>query len=156
MKKLAFVTAALTALGIAGAAIGASHSEVNPAVKARQSLMQLYSFNLGTLGAMAKGEMDYNAEVAGAAAANLVALSGTDQTAMWPEGTDSGSIEGTRALPAIWENMGEFEEHSDALSQASMTMADAAGQDVDALRGAMKGVGGACGSCHEEFRKSQN
>ena len=37
-------------------------------VKARQAFMQIYSFNLGQLGAMAKGEADYDAKLANASA----------------------------------------------------------------------------------------
>ena len=45
------------------------------AIKARQSVMQLYAFNLGALGAMAKTAVPYDAEVANAHAGNLLALS---------------------------------------------------------------------------------
>jgi cytochrome c556 len=44
------------------------------AIEARQSKMTLYAFNLGLLGGMAKGDIEYDAQAAGLAAKNLAAL----------------------------------------------------------------------------------
>ena len=98
----------MAGLTMAGSAIAESHmseEDLMKAVTARQSTMKLYAFNLGTLGAMARGTIDYNAEAAEAAAGNLVKLSSMNQMAMWPAGSDMGSLEGTKALPALWEDM---------------------------------------------------
>ncbi|MWB77017.1 cytochrome c [Pseudooceanicola sp. 216_PA32_1] len=154
MKKLTLAAAALAALGIAGAAIGASHADpaVGAAIKARKATMQLYAFNLGQLGAMAKGDMEYNAAAAQAAADNLVAISGTNQMALWPEGSDNASVEGTRALPAIWEDMEGITKSAAALQTASADMAAVAGTDLASLQGAMGPLGGACGACHKAYR----
>lgn len=54
------------------------------AIKARQAMFQLYSFSAGVLGAMAKGEMDYNAELAQELADNLNAAANLGQSAFWP------------------------------------------------------------------------
>ena len=43
------------------------------AVKARQSAMTLYSFNLGLLGGMAKGDIEYDADAASAAQTSQIA-----------------------------------------------------------------------------------
>jgi len=48
------------ALGSTDVAAG----EFDKQIKARQSVMQIYSFNLGQLGAMAKGEIKYDAKLA--------------------------------------------------------------------------------------------
>ncbi len=125
----------------------------NPAVKARQSLMQLYKFNIAQLGGMAKGKIPYDAKVASVAANNLKTLATVDQAAMWPAGTDSDAMFGdTRALPAIWATYPEVEQKADALIKATEAMAAAAGTDLESLRGAMGGLGGACGGCHKKFR----
>jgi cytochrome c556 len=149
----------LAGLAIAGiaatAAIGESHADkaAMQAVKARQAVMQLYAFNLGTLGGMAKGEIDYDAEAASAAADNLAALSGMNQMAMWPEGSDSDTLgDATRALPTIWTE-GEIDEHTEALHTAAVALAETAGDGLDALRGGIGAVGKECGACHEEYRK---
>ncbi|GKY87866.1 cytochrome c-554 [Sinisalibacter aestuarii] len=127
----------------------------NPAVKARQSLMTLFAFNLGTLGAMAQGNMEYDATAAGAAANNLMALSHLDLAALWPEGTDADSIDGTRALPDLWANFPDVTTKIAALQTATTAMADAAGTDLAGLQGAMGPLGAACGACHQAYRASE-
>ncbi len=125
----------------------------NPAVKARQSLMQLYKFNIAQLGGMAKGKIPYDAKVASVAANNLKTLATVDQTAMWPAGTDNDTMFGeTRALPAIWASYPAVEENADALIKATEALAGAAGTDLASLRGAIGGVGASCGGCHKKFR----
>lgn len=152
MRKLFLATAAFATLGATTAAIGESHAEKNPAVEARQSLMHLYAFHLGPLGAMAKGEMDYDAEVASVAATNLASLAALNQMAMWPEGTDSETIEGTRALPAIWQEGSEVGKMADDLATATAALAETAGDGLDAVRAGLGPVGGACGACHKAYR----
>ena len=52
------------------------------AIKARKSVMQLYAHSLGILGAMAKGEAEYDAAQAAAAANNLKAVANLDQSSI--------------------------------------------------------------------------
>lgn len=160
MSRLFTLTlAGAAALGIAGAAISASHEDptVAAAIKARQAHMQLYGFNLGKLGAMAKQEMEYDAGVAATAAANLDAMAHLDQAGYWVEGSDNFALdEGTRALPAIWEKPEDFQAKIAALAEATSAMKDAAGTDLAALQGAMGPLGQACGGCHKPYRQSDD
>lgn len=133
-----------------GAAI--ADTAVDPAVKARQSVMTLYSNSLGQLGAMAKGDVAYDADAASAAANNLVLLTQLNQSTFWPQGTDSGAMSGTRALPALWENFPDVMAKGQALGEAALAMQAAAGTDLEALRAAMGPLGGACGGCHKAYR----
>ena len=151
-----------TIIARAGAVLAASvlasatfAQDANPAVKARQSLMQLYAYNLGTLGAMAQEKAPYDAEAAQAAAGNLATLTTLNVGSMWPAGTDASSIEGTRALPALWENMDDVGARGAALREAAAAMAAAAGTDLASLQAAMGPLGGACGGCHETYRQTQ-
>ena len=154
IKKFSIVAAGLMSVALIGAAI--AHESQNPAVKARTSIMQLYAFNIGTLGGMAKGEMEYDAETATRAANNLVVLTQIDQSAMWPAGTDNVADPSTRALPAIWENFPDVGAKGQAMVDAAAVMQAAAGQDVEALKGAMKGLGDACSACHKAYRAPKN
>ncbi len=124
----------------------------NPAVNARQAQFTLYSFNVGVLAQMAQGQMDYDAEMAQAAADNLYHLTRHDQSRLWPEGTDNESIAGTRALPAIWDDLEGFAGRYSALQDAAAAMQEAAGTDLASLQGALGGLGGTCQACHQEFR----
>ena len=70
------------------------------AIEARQALMTLRGWYAGTLFGMAKGDIEYNAEAASAAAANLKMVANADEGAMWPEGSDNTAYKGkTRAMP---------------------------------------------------------
>ncbi|MCU0910005.1 MAG: cytochrome c [Rhodobacteraceae bacterium] len=138
------------ALCLAGGAI--AQSAVDGAVKARKAHMQLYAFNLGALGAMAKGEVEYDAAAAGAAAANIAALATLDQSRYWPQGSAQGEAEGSRALPALWTSGDDVMAKAGAFREAVGALATAAGTDLASLQAAMGPVGQACGSCHESFR----
>ncbi|WP_425085770.1 c-type cytochrome [Ruegeria profundi] len=150
MKKFSIFAAGLFSVAAIGTAI--AHQSENPAVKARTSIMQLYAFNLGTLGGMAKGEVDYDAEAATRAANNLVVLTQIDQSAMWPQGSDNVSDPSSRALPAIWENFPDVGAKGQAMADAAVAMQAAAGQDVEALKAAMGDLGGSCSACHKAYR----
>lgn len=158
MKRM--IVAAMVAAGIvAGTGVAVSGEAEDKAIKARQSVMQLYSFNLGKLGAMVKGEMEYDAAQAKIAADNLVAAASIRQDAMWPEGTameDAGMEGKTWAKKAAWDTFPEVSKKHEALVAAADKMAEAAGGGVDAIKAAIGAVGASCKGCHENFRASKN
>jgi len=144
--------AGLLGATLAAASVAAASADPSPAVKARQAQMQLYGFNLGTLGAMAQENMPYDAAVASVAAKNLAALTQLDGSLLWPAGSDIDSIEGTRALPEIWTNFSDVVAKAQAVQGAAEAMADAAGTDLASLQAAMGPLGAACGACHKAYR----
>lgn len=147
---------------IAGAALAAtvavagSHSNENPAVKARKAHMQLYAHNLGIIGAMARGNADYDADAAVAAASNLADLSHINEASYWVEGTDNMSIDGTRALPALFENLDDVQTKINTLNAASVALAETAGNGLEALQAGIGPVGQVCGACHDAYRAPNN
>lgn len=145
---------ATSTLALAGFAVAESHiaPEIASAMKARQSHMTLYSHNLGTLGGMAQDKIPYDAEAAMIAASNLVALAGIDNAGYWVDGSDT-SVEGSRALPAIWDDMDGFMADQADLLAAAQGLEGVAGDGLDALKAAFGPVGGACGACHREYRQ---
>ncbi|UZD91974.1 c-type cytochrome [Cognatishimia activa] len=154
MKTKVMITAALAIAMGAGVTFAGSHADpaIQGAIKARQGQMQLYAHNLGILGAMAKGEVAYDAAAASAAANNLKAVANLDAMTLWPQGSDMDSVEGTRAKAEIWTTFPAVVENATAMATAANAMADAAGKDLASLQAAMGPVGGACGSCHKAFR----
>jgi len=153
----AILAGVMLSVPLAASVQGAGHGD-NPYaghIAARQGLMQVQSFNIAILGGMARGNVDYDAAAAQTAADNLVAASGIDGRGFWPEGSDNAALgDATRALPAIWENMGGFGEAWMAYGAAVTGVADVAGDGLEALQGAIGPLGGACGSCHRNFRQS--
>lgn len=147
MIKLA-LAATLACSG--GAALAA---DKDPSVTARQSLMQLYAHYLGQLGAMAKGQVPYDAEKASNAANSLSALMGVSQQAMWTPGTDNEAMPGqTAALKDLWTTFPAVLDKSKAASEAAANMAAVAGNGLEALQGAIGPVGAGCGGCHKPYR----
>jgi cytochrome c556 len=102
---------------------------------------------------MAQGRIDYDAAAAQTAADNLFHITRLDQISMWPEGTDSMSIDGTRAKPEIWENLDDFVAKYVALQTAVEGLQAAAGTGLDGMRAAVGPVGAACQACHQAYRE---
>ncbi len=153
MRPVLFATFGLLAAGtVATTAVADGHLE--SAVKARQGFMQVVAYNLGPLGAMAKGEMDYDAEMAATNAANLQALANMNTGAMWPAGSDNGALgeDKTRALPAAWAADSKVGEKHQAWADATANLAAVAGDGLDALKPAVAEVGKSCGGCHDDYR----
>lgn len=158
MIRLPVILATSVSIIVAGAAFAGGHGG-NSDVKARKAHMQLYAYNLGILGGMAKGEVEYNADVASTAANNLAAMTQISQMTYWAPGTSSDDLpEESRALPAIWEEGGFAKaiEISTALASAATNLAAVAGDGQEAIGPALGPVGKSCGSCHEAFQKPRN
>lgn len=154
MKTFLLTITAATTL-ITGAAV-AQDAPFAREIKVRQGIMGYRTMNLAILGAMAKGEVEYNAEAAQKAADNLLAASTLDMSMLWPEGSDDFANTDTRALAKIWEAGSDVGDKAQALVDAATAMQSAAGVDLAGLQGAMKGVGDACTGCHEAYRASAN
>lgn len=143
-------TLAITFIGAALAL--PAFAQDNPAVGARQGQFKIYLQNFGVIGGMAQGRIEYDAAAAQIAADNLFHITRLDQTSMWPEGTDSMSIDGTRANPAIWDNLDDFVAKYVALQTAVEGLQAAAGTGLDGMRAAVGPVGAACQACHQAYR----
>jgi len=147
MKRI-LLTAACCALPLFATA-GTPEEDM---IEARQSVMRLYGFSMGTLGAMAKGKMPYDAEKAAAAASNLKLMTQIDGSSMWAPGTDN-SVPAfkdlTEAKPDGWKRYPEVSKIDEEFTAAVMKLADSAGNGLDALRADIRGVGKGCKGCHD-------
>ena len=156
MRKELVAILAVGSLGAATTIVSAADElEFSGHIEARQSVMTLYKFNLGVLGAMARERTPYDADTARAAADNMLALSKMKNGAMWPAGSDM-SAEGyegaTWAKPENWSNYAEVSEKAAAMNEALEALAAAAGTGLDGVRSNLGAVGNACKGCHESFR----
>lgn len=148
MKKT--FAAIVTAAALVGT--GAVAQDLPKEVKARQGQFQIMAINLGILGGMAKGAIEYDAAAAQAAADSLVGVSMVNQAPLWAAGTDNMSIDGTRAQPNIWENIDDVVAKWAAFGEAAKAMQAAAGTGQEAIGPAMGAIGGACKACHDTYR----
>ena len=126
------------------------------AIKARKAVMTLQSWYAGPLFTMAKGDMEYDAEMAKTYAEHLNTVANVEGGGMWPPGTGNDAYEGkTRALPEVWSTWPEAGKKAEALSEAAAALAAVAGDGLDALRSKIGPVGKACKGCHDDFRAEQ-
>ena len=154
MKKQSLKLVVLTGLGLAlaGTAMAAN---IENAIKGRQGLMQVYAFNIGMVGDMAKGKSEYNAESAQNAADNLLAAASMKNGPMWPEESGNDNLEFgemTSALPEIWTTYPEIGQHGANLISALEEFVEVAGTGLDGMKNGLGAVGKACKGCHEDFR----
>jgi len=145
------IAAGSVAVLVSGPAL-AQDQDFENQLKARQGQFRIMALNLGVLGGMARGNMEYDADLAQQAAQNLVAVASLHQTAVWPEGSDSMSMEGTRAEPTIWDDPDDFTAKWAAFGQAAAGLQDAVATGPEALGPAVGQVGNACKDCHEAHR----
>ena len=54
--------------------------------------MQVYSWNIGILGSMAKGKMPYDAKLASTLANNLSLVAQMNNGRAWPKGSDNQAL----------------------------------------------------------------
>lgn len=146
------LTGAIVAALVAGSAVLAQDAPFGMEIKARQGLMNYMALNIGVLAGMAKGEAEYNAEAAKQAADAIASVATIDMSKIWPKGSDKGANPATNALPAIWDEGSAIGDKLQALRDGAAAMQAAAGTDVDSLKAAMGGLGGACAGCHKAFR----
>jgi cytochrome c556 len=141
---------------VATAGFAANHtaSPGDKAVAARQAQMQIVGYSTGILGDIAKGEMEFDAEMVNSAATNLNTLAKLNLASLWVPGTEQGAVEGTRAKPEIWSDRAGFVEKFAGLEKASADLMGAA--DVDAVKAGMGPLGGACKACHDTYRGPKN
>ena len=134
-------------------AVAAAKDPNEKAIEARQAVMKLQSWYAGPLFAMAKGDVDYDADMARTYAEHLSTMANVEGAAMWPQGTDNAAYAGkTRALPEGWTDWEEAGRKAQALSEAAAALAAVAGDGLDALRSKIGAVGQACKGCHDDFR----
>ncbi|MGO2131794.1 MAG: c-type cytochrome [Halomonas sp.] len=128
--------------------------ENDKAIEYRQDVLGVMAWQMGPLGAMAKGDVDYDAEEFQLRANNLAALADMP----W-EGFVEGSFRGgdhsvdNDALAKISDNMDDFMSKSNDLVVETTTLAElSGGDDFSAMRRQVGKVGQSCKSCHDEYR----
>ncbi|MBX2885014.1 MAG: cytochrome c [Granulosicoccus sp.] len=152
--NLRIMASLLIALLVSASSFAQDKGPHDNAIKGRQALMQVYGFNMGILGAMAKEKAPYDADAAKAAANNLFLAMSMDQSAMWPQGSDNetaGNMK-NRALAAIWTTYPKVAEAGKTSFAAAEELNAVAGDGLKALQSAMGGVGKGCKGCHDDFR----
>ncbi|PRY22976.1 cytochrome c556 [Aliiruegeria haliotis] len=151
MRKYVFVAIALSlpSLAIADA--------LTDAVKTRQEHMKTYGKNIGMLAKMAKGELDYDADAAQAAADTIVEYSTKDQSGYWLPGTSSEDMPGVSyALPALWTDGAKAGEIAKEFVANAAALQAVAGAGQGEMAKALGAAGKNCNDCHKSFQAKKD
>ena len=123
------------------------------AIEARQGLLKVVGQYFGPLVGMARGQIPYDADIAAKNAKNVSLL-----LPMIPDlfafdtrasGFPSDSLDG------VWENPEDFATKAMEAAKQAEALAAVAGDGRGALGGALSAAGGACKSCHDDYRQKQ-
>lgn len=145
------IAAALFCCGLAVPALAQNDvvPDVSDPITLRMTAMKQVGAAMGAMGAMAKGETEFDARVAELALRGVLAAS-VGYGGLFPEGTEEGH--GTEAGPAIWSDREGFEAKLADLVSAAHAAVQAPPQDLQAMQAAMGSVGGTCRACHTDYR----
>ena len=153
----AIIVGAITAC-ISSAAFAADVKEASSAKHAkaatqyRQAIFQLVRSNMGPLGGMAKGALQFDESVMKTNAVRLEQLADMMSDYMSVD-TRKFNVE-TGAKDAIWENFSDVEAKVMALKTASQNLqAVVEAGNESAYRGAIGKIGASCKSCHDDYKK---
>ena len=146
----------LLAIAVAAAALGAvslealAQAKPDVLVKQRQAAMTLQGKYLGSIGAMLKGAVPYNADVVARNATFLENLARMP----WDGFDPSTSGEKSKAKPETYKEMAKFMAAADTLVAETVKLGTVArAKDEAGVKAAFGGVAKACGSCHDAYRE---
>ncbi|MDW7745122.1 cytochrome c [Halomonas sp.] len=152
LSRLSLIAAAT--LTTALLASTSSQADVDKAIEYRQDALGVMAWQIGPLGDMAQGKIDYDAEVFARRAENLAAVAPLP----W-EGFVEGSLRGgghgvdTDALADIADDWADFESRQQTLIEETATLAELArGDDFAAMRRQVATVADTCKGCHDNYR----
>lgn len=145
--KIGIVGLALSTMGFAMA-----QTKAEKAIKYRQSVMQVVSWNFGPIAGMSKGKLKFNAEKFAKNAKRLSMM-----LPMAEEGFIKDSYTGkTTALPKIGTDMDGFKQKlMDAINASKKLAKVAKSGDEAAMKEQGKATGKTCGGCHKKYRKKK-
>jgi cytochrome c556 len=154
-QKIAFGSFVLITLALASfisARAASRSSRAEREVEYRRSLYTVVSVNYGPLGAMAEGDMPFNAAEAQMRAERLAFLAPMFKEAFPSE---SNGVARTAARSEIWTDPAEFAKDLQAFIEKTTLLAAAAKtNDTAKVKNAIQEIGETCRSCHYKFRDS--
>lgn len=149
-KKTALICL-MAALGLTSSIVHADDEQAQRAIETRQGLLKVVGYYMGPLVGMAREQIPYDADMMKANAEKIAQL-----VPMIPDVfrmDTSGSELVTEALDDIWSNTDDFNGKAATVAERASALAAATGQGAGAAMKAFGAMGGACKSCHDEYRQ---
>ncbi len=148
MKKFPSMILMGIALTMAMPAL-AQFAKTEDAIKYRKSALFVMAQNFGRVAAMANGKVAFDQKVAADSAAVAEYMSKLPWAGFVP-GSDKGE---TKAKPEIWADRTKFDDNASKMQAEMMKLAAVARTgNLDNIKAAVNATGGACKSCHDDFR----
>jgi cytochrome c556 len=141
---------AIAALLLAATAVPATAQQAKPEdqIKYRRAAYTLMGLNMGNLAAMAQDKKPFDKDEA-QRGADMVAMLSSVPKGYFGEGTSKD----TKARPEIWTRRADFDAKMDKMvAEAGKLPAAVRSGDMAAYKKQVADVGGACKSCHDDFR----
>lgn len=156
VAALAAAAALVLAVSLGVASPGVfGHGGATGIVKQRMDAMEVMGKAMKAVGAMFKGQAEYD-PAAIEAAAGLLAQHARDIPMLFPDSNDSRHGKATDALPAIWEQKERFDGLAADMLRESQALSSIAGEGENrAVRLQFAKTGKVCSACHTAFRKPQ-
>lgn len=152
MRKL-IAGGLVAATALVGASGALAQQKDEDFVKYRQGAFQTIAWHFGPLAGMAKGDIDFDAELAQRNAERLAQLASMPWEGFEDGPHDAGDGR-TQAKEAIWEEMDKFEGGADKFQQEVDKLAEVAQQgELGPLRQQVGAVGDTCKKCHDNFKE---
>ncbi|MCB1739354.1 MAG: cytochrome c [Gammaproteobacteria bacterium] len=152
MKLAARACAVMMLVCLSG---GAMAQDAKKAIEYRQSVFKVIVWDFGVMGAMVKGEKDFDAKDF-ARRAERVADMAPRIAEGFPAGSDMADIE-TRAKPEIWSDAAGFKQAWQRLVDETEKLAMVAKSgDEAAMKKQFAATGKACKGCHDDYRKPKS
>jgi len=153
-RRLPRLIAAGLALALAAPALAHEHTvpDLAEPISLRMEAMKQVGAAMGVMGAMAKGETEFEPRAAEMALRAVLAAA-VGYGGLFPEGSETGMM--TEAAPAIWSDRAGFDAKLAKFIDDAHGAVKAPPADLDGLRAAMGAVGANCRSCHTDYRISR-
>lgn len=149
MKCTTLIAALTTVAGLMAAAPSAAQfAKAEDAIKYRQSAFTLMTVHMGRLGAMARGDVPFDAAAA-RASANVVAVVSALPWDAFPPGSNTGAAK-VKGDP--WKDAANFSKLQADLKTQTAKLPDAVAT-LDGLKGQVGATSRACRNCHEQYRE---
>ncbi|WP_375056704.1 c-type cytochrome [Zobellella sp. DQSA1] len=153
MLKKTLIIAAATGLFATTVAAQANLFKPEDAVEYRQSIYQVMRAQVGVIGAMTKGDIDFDAEALHQRALNMGNVAGLLGETYFP---DTQGVTGSNLLPKAWNDMDGFRAKGQNFGSSLQELIEVSGQpgfDAAKARPVVAKVMQSCKSCHDDYRK---
>ena len=149
MKRSTLAALVLAATGyLTALPASAQFAKAEDAIKYRQSAFTLLTTHMGRLGAMARGDVPFDAAAAQASARVVEVVSHLPWDA-FPPGSNTGAAK-VKGDP--WKDAANFSKLQAELKAQTAKLPDAVAT-LDGLKGQVGATSRACRNCHEQYRE---